>query len=313
MNGMLLVLILAACSPPSEREAPGVRQANPLVGPGSATHPAVSPDGGTVAFMSNLVGVESGKPVNFEIYLATPDAAAPIRLTHNDAFDADIAWAPDGRRLAITSFRDGNDEIYLMNRDGTELQNVTAHASSDFQPHFSPDGAFMLFASKRGGTAGLFRMDLRSGRVDELLDSEYAETSPQWSPDGSRIAFVSDEMGSDDIYVMNTDGSGKRRLASSPASDWSPRWSPDGLTVLYISGDFATDQFDLYRVDASGSGAPELIIHGVDSGNPAWAPSGDRIFFGRYLGGESRLYSANPDGSQITPFGHSAKPPPTDP
>ena len=75
----------------------------PLVGPGSATHPAFSPDGSTLAFMSNMEGVLAEHPINFEIYVTDLEAGTPIRLTEKDAFDADIAWSPDGESTSAPS------------------------------------------------------------------------------------------------------------------------------------------------------------------------------------------------------------------
>jgi len=295
-------MLLSGCGAEGRASGPTGR-VDPLAGAGSATHPAISPDGTALAFMSNVQGVETGLPINFEIYILDLDALRIRRVTHDDAFDADIAWSPDGRRIAFKSYRDGNDEIYVVDVSGeaTSPRNLTMHPGSDFQPHFSPDGAQLAFASNRGGSAGLYRLELGSGTVTTLLDTEASESSPRFSPDGARIAFVSGADGDDDIFVMEADGTKVRRVAGSQASDWSPRWSPDGSTLLYIEGSFETDEWDLRSVRVDAPGASQLVVAGVDSGNAAWHPSGERIYFGRYVDGESRLFSARPDGSDVQP------------
>ena len=161
----------------------------------------------------------------------------------------------------------------------------------------------IAFGSDRGGTAGIHLLDPLSGQVDVLLDSEESESSPRWSPDGRRMAFVSGRGGDDNIYLMDSDGTNIRQVSWGPDSDWSPRWSPDGSRLLFISGSFDDDQWALYSLNLDGISNPVLIVDGVDSGNPAWHPTEDRIYFGRYVDGESRLFSARLDGSDVSPFG----------
>ena len=124
-NATVLVVFFCACGGDAgnsvEREDPDLAMgASVLAGPGSSTHPAMSPDGVRLAFMSNAEGVRAGLPINFEIYVAESDGRDPIRLTENQEFDADIAWSPDGSQIVFKSFRDQNDEIYVMNADGSE-------------------------------------------------------------------------------------------------------------------------------------------------------------------------------------------------
>jgi Tol biopolymer transport system component len=280
---------------------------DPLFGSGSATHPALSPDGRRVAFMSNSVGVVAGIPINFEIYVADADGSHPVRLTDNLVFDAEISWSPDGERIAFQSYRDGNDEIYVMKADGSDQRNLTRLASAEHAPDWSPDGATIAFNSDRNGNSDIFVMGSRGGDVIQLTESEFSESSPRFSPDGRRIAFVSDREGNDDVYVMNRDGGNVHRLTSSPASDWYPRWSPDGRQLLFISGSFADDRFDLYSVPADGSGPPELVLRKVDSGNPSWHPSGQCIYVGRYIGEQSRLFVVQRDGDGVSALGEDVR------
>ena len=56
---------LVACGGDEGAVGDLVASGNPLSGPGSATHPAVAPNGEAVAFMSNMVGVLAETPINF--------------------------------------------------------------------------------------------------------------------------------------------------------------------------------------------------------------------------------------------------------
>lgn len=62
------------------------------------------------------------------------DGTGLTNLTKHASDNAWPYWAPDGKRIAFTSDRDGNFEIYTMNPDGTALTNLTAHPATDAVP-----------------------------------------------------------------------------------------------------------------------------------------------------------------------------------
>jgi hypothetical protein len=67
--------------------------------------------------------------------------------------------APDGRRVAFTSYRDGNAEIYLMNADGSNQARLTNSGGEDEAASWSPNGQQLIFASSRDGSYDLYLMN----------------------------------------------------------------------------------------------------------------------------------------------------------
>jgi len=161
--------------------------------PGSDTHPAWSPDGANVAYISNREGVRAGTAINFEIYRISLDGTGDRRLTSNQEFEADVAWSPDGTGFLFKSYRDGNDEIYAMDADGGNQRNLTRSPASDGGASWSPDGSVIVFQSDRGDAdeTRLYLMNPDGSNVRELQIDPGPGHSPVWSPDGARIAFVS--------------------------------------------------------------------------------------------------------------------------
>ena len=91
--------------------------------------PAWSPDGGTIVFASdNRICVMnadgSERASRGGIYAMNGDGSNLRRLTH-DVTALELAWSPDGRRIAFQSSRRGNHAIYVMNADGTEQRQLT--------------------------------------------------------------------------------------------------------------------------------------------------------------------------------------------
>jgi TolB protein len=264
---------------------------------GSNTHPGWSPDGASIAFISNRDGVREGREINFEVYRAEADGSGERRLTRNQDFDADLAWSPDGTTILFKSYQDQNDEIYLVDASGGNLRNLTNSEASDGGGTWSPDGSTIVFHSDRGseGQSRFYLMDVDGSNVRALPTDPGLGHSANWSPDGRQITFVSSRDGNAEIYVMDADGSNVRRITNDPRENGYPRWSPDGLTIAHTVGSFETDRWAVVLSDADGSNVRE-IVHDTDSGNVAWSPDGRRLIFGRYSrygdggGEESQLF-----------------------
>src|SRR5690242_21289634 len=75
-------------------------------------HPAISPDGRQLVFMSDRDG-------DIEIYTMRIDGTHAQRLTHSAGRDAHPSWSPDGKQIYFQSPRDTPaPQIFVMNADG---------------------------------------------------------------------------------------------------------------------------------------------------------------------------------------------------
>ena len=92
----------------------------------SAASPAGSPNGQSVAFMSQRDG-------NWEVYRVKLDGTGLTRLTNNGASDGLPVWSPDGSSIAFASNRDAGWAIWAMNADGSNQRRL-------FSLPGSPDG-----------------------------------------------------------------------------------------------------------------------------------------------------------------------------
>ena len=108
----------------------------------------VSRDGKWVAYVVTSADVEENK-TSSALWLLPVDRSAPARpLTGGVKKDRDPRFAPDGRRLAFVSDRDGSAQIYLLDLAGGEPQKLT-HAVEGFDsPVWSSDGKALYAASE---------------------------------------------------------------------------------------------------------------------------------------------------------------------
>ena len=147
---------------------PATKALQPVVSPElEPTHPAISPDQGTLAFIARdrIVGAPSAL-----------DSLTPVH---------DIAWFPTGRRLAYSAGPPGSSQIYAP-------QALTHGAGDHTEPAISPDGTTLAFTLTRGGTRQVWLQNLASGEAKPLTEGNCNSYSPAWEPDSRALVFASD-------------------------------------------------------------------------------------------------------------------------
>jgi dipeptidyl aminopeptidase/acylaminoacyl peptidase len=107
---------------------------------------------------------------NASLWLAEVGTRRVRRLTHDSLHVSDIAWSPDGLRIAISAAGRPEDvpyksDLYLMDVRTGAVRLLVAQPGWDAVPAWSPDGRWIAFESQRG-------------RVDWNYSSYLAVVSP---------------------------------------------------------------------------------------------------------------------------------------
>ena len=241
--------------------------------PASDRFPGCSPDGRTIAFISER-GID-------DLYVMDSDGSNVVRLTHDNFPEGRPSWTPDGTKFAFASLRFavGNWEIYAMDPDGNAPINLTNHKWHDVRPSWSPDGSKMAFASYRTGGFNdprhIFVMNA-DGTERRNLTADTALTdsfSPAWSPEGRKIAFNSrrhfPDRTRDDIFTITADEKELEQLTEDGRSR-SPVYSPDGTKIAYVSR--RNGDYHIYLMDTNGRNAVKLTRTppGRSNASPSW-------------------------------------------
>ena len=200
----------------------------------SDTAPRFSPDGGQVAFVRPD---ERGRK---QLWIIPLDFGEARRLTDVDGGVGDIAWSPDGGRIAFVS-------------DVAPAYDAKLEAGRDRGPDVRVVRR-IRYRSDTGGWRGdrfrhVFVVDAVSGAVRQVTAGEGDDAAPAWSPDGARIAYVSDAVEGRDsswmagVYVVSADGGEPERWApgvsgfgQNPLSG-AVAWSPDGGRLAIVGTD----------------------------------------------------------------------------
>ncbi len=209
----------------------------------------VSPDGKRIVF--DLLG---------DIYAMSIDGSGAVpatRLTSGPAFDMQPRFSPDGRRIAITSDRDGLWNIWTIDPDGKDAKQVSREKRWFVNsPSWSPDGDYIYarrhFVKERSLGAGEIWMYHASAPSDGLQVTERTgwqkdNGEPDVSPDG-RYLYYSKDVTPGLTFEYNKDPNGtiyavmrrdlttgrERRTVSVQGGSVAPQVSPDGKTLAYV-------------------------------------------------------------------------------
>ncbi|HEU4759594.1 MAG TPA: hypothetical protein VFT91_06375 [Dehalococcoidia bacterium] len=241
---------------------------------------------------------------NREIYVLTPDSSTPVNLTRNSCADDEPDWAPDGRKIAWESDRDGDFEIYTMNADGSDVAQLT-HDGGAVAARWSRDGK--LIAYSRGGTIMVMNADGSNPHAVLIAASESDELCKTggfpggWSPDSTRIIYYAasaiQQVGH--VCIVSLDGSVETVVSQPPGYNVEPVWSPDGKRVAFRA--IRDGNHDIYVYDLESKTEQRLTdVPALDS-EPDWSPDGEWIVFGsnRDSGLSTDIYIMRSDGSDV--------------
>ena len=232
--------------------------------PGYEGEPTFSPDGQTIAYVSDRSG-------NFEIFLKQIAGGPDLNLTNNTGDDVQPAFSPDGKQIAFVSTRSSSTnllypgvdysllggDIWVMPALGGSARRI---AESGNFPSWSPDGSTIVYTRGTAWFQPKMRRVSAQGGEPQDIPITFAADEPQqpfwlypsYSSDQRWIAF---EAG-DYIFVVNAEGGQAKRVVKGKR----PVWSADSQAIIYSNSESGKN-LSLWQVPFSFTG-------GVVSGSP---------------------------------------------
>lgn len=234
-------------------------------------NPAFSPDGASIAFVS-----DRGELPQDDVYVLGVGGAEPRQLTNDVRIELEPVWL-DTKTIAFVSCA----------IDFSECELVQVRATGEGRRRLRPKlSGTMEIAVARGGKRLVYAMgeplqlDLYSafpggGAERQLTRTAGRDHEPAVALDG-RIAFAHDEgaPGSPrDIYVLDSEGRSPRRLTNDAADDAAPAWSPDAERIAFVrTGGAGGADSEVWVMNADGTCAEALTVNERPDAQPVWDP-----------------------------------------
>jgi WD40 repeat protein len=217
----------------------------------------------------------SRRELNCSIETALPTRSELSRLP------SDIAWHPDGERLAYV-----HDELTIRVMHAATGQVIRDFASRQGNVRalaWSPDGSRLAAGGERGQ---LTLWSVTEGQAARAIPS--ASTSALcWDPEGRYIATASPDT---NVYIWDAEtGLHVRSLSGHTTFVHTVSWSADGKRIA------SADEAGSIRIWDARSGQQTLtLIHPSGVPQIAWHPDSRRLACVGYGGGAAvRVFDAN--------------------
>ncbi len=236
---------------------------------GSGHSASFSPDG------TKLVFCDKG---HLFLASATGQAADKPLITDTGAI-GQIAWSPDGRRLAFVSRRRAHALVGIYDFAANTIVWASPSLDHDASPVFSPDGSKVAFirvaneksldfVTRRSAQPwSIWEADSATGqggrvwRSDEGMGSAFHQTLSQrnlfWTAH-DQLVFPWEKTGWVQLYAVPARGGPARALTSGAFEVAHMTISPDRARIVYSSNQDDIDRAHVWTIDPDG-GAPVRV------------------------------------------------------
>jgi dipeptidyl aminopeptidase/acylaminoacyl peptidase len=253
-----------------------------------------SPDGKSVAFVSNMSGRNN-------LWLVPADGGFPVQLTVSDQRQSAPAWSPDGKWIAYQSDYNGDElwDIFLVSPKNGKIVNLTQTSEiAELSPTWSSDGRYLAYEVKARSSAAyeIYVYDMVMREVKHITTGtpqDRANYSPIWSKDGKFIIYTQDQAKGTDSNVFLADVATAQATLLTP-HEGEARYSandisPDGKRVLVTSnapnGYLNIGLLDIATKKISWITKDKWQIRGED-----FSPDGKRLVFRANVDGNEDIF-----------------------
>jgi tricorn protease len=147
--------------------------------------PAWSPDGSTIAYISDQTGEE-------ELWTVAQDGSKPAEqiTTGGKAFRYAPVWSADGKRIV---FGDKDGKVFVVTMDDHKMSQIVESSHGAIRDYeWAPRGDYLAFSmNDAAGVGGVYIWSGKDNQVHRVTDRYFDAANPAWDPEGNYLYYIS--------------------------------------------------------------------------------------------------------------------------
>lgn len=191
-------------------------------------HPAISPDGTTLAFSSNRSG-------QWDLYLLDLKTGETAQFTNDLAFNGHPSWSSDGLWLAYEKYFENSLDVFIKPLvSGVPETRITSGINHEYEPAWMPDSTTLAFISTQNGSQDIFLVDTSTSTtpVNFTNNPTANQVRPAWLPVGHILMWVSKGDGISTLFSSDIHEEAARATPSINTDLYA--WDPSGKYLATI-------------------------------------------------------------------------------
>lgn len=278
------------------------------------TAPRWSPDGQTLAFLSNRTGKNQVWALDIQGGEARP-------LTEVEQGIADFVWSPDGKSLALVIRGEVKEqEQGESKKEAEKKEEEKSDVKVITRLRYKMDG-LGIFDEKR---RQIYVFDLASKSYTKITEGDFDFGQPRFAPDGKSLIYIGSKDEKQEweyipsIYKYDFETKQETEFFKGQGMTMSPSFSPDGKWIAFAGhdrGTFFSGNTYVWAVSVETGEARNLsakLDHTVgnlvgvdakyDTGEQRliWNEASTEIYFIATVGGDAQVFKTNLDG-EVSP------------
>ena len=246
--------------------------------------PAISPDGRRIVFARTWIDKMKDQSRS-NLWIVDTDGTRVRELTRGGWRDSAPVWAPDAKRIAFISDRDGTSQLHVMYLDTGEVAQLTHLQRAPSGLQWSPDGRQIAFTQTIPDEDPILRVELpKRPRGAEWAKGAVLVDRLSWARDGSGPV----EKGFTHVFVIDAIlGGTPKQITDGKFNHSGPEWSADGRTI-YVSGmrkpdaEYQRGNSEIYAIDLETLQVRTLTDRNGPDNGPTVSPDGKWIAYTGY-------------------------------
>jgi dipeptidyl aminopeptidase/acylaminoacyl peptidase len=293
-----LLLVVALCAfvvpalPGQGQEKPRVLDRDTFMDMESVSATSISPDGRQIVFAREWIDQMKDQS-RTNLWLVDVDSGRPRELTRGNWRDTAPVWAPDSKRIAFLSDRDGTNQVHVVYMDTGEVAQLTHLQRAASGLRWSPDGRQLAFTQSLPDEEPAVKIELpKRPRGAEWAKGPTVVDRISWARDGTGPV----EKGYTQVFTVDAIvGGTPRQITDGKFSHDDPEWSADG-SKLFISAirkpdaEYLNGDSEIYAIDLKTLAVTALTTRKGPDSNPTASPDGKWI---AYTGSDDKNFTSH--------------------